>query len=116
MHETRTAPAYDRFTAPGSHDKGVAPLPPQADIFAPLDTFQRRHLGPGPEETPQMLQTLGYASLDELAEEVIPPAIRLRRPLDLPAPLGEREALERLRAIMAENKVFKSYLGQGYYD
>jgi glycine dehydrogenase len=116
MHETRTAPAYDRFTAPGSDDKGVAPLPPAPDLFAPLDTFARRHLGPGPGETAEMLATLGYESLDTLAADVIPPAIRLRRALDLPAPKGEREALAALHAIMDQNKVFKSYLGQGYYD
>jgi glycine dehydrogenase len=116
MHETRTAPAYDRFTAPGSDDKGVAPLPPAPDFFAPLDTFQRRHLGPQPEEAAEMLRTLGYDSLDALADDVIPPAIRLQRALDLPAARGEREALDALRAIMDQNKVFKSYLGQGYYD
>jgi glycine dehydrogenase len=115
MHETRTAPAYDRFTAPGSDDKGVAPLPPRADLFAPLDTFLHRHLGPGPEEVAEMLRTLGYESLDALAEAVIPPAIRLRQPLDLPAPLSESQALEALRAMMDQNKVNKSYLGQGYY-
>jgi glycine dehydrogenase len=116
MHETRTAPAFDRFTAPGSDDKGVVPLPPTSDFFAPLDTFARRHLGPGPEEVVRMLETLGYESLDALAEDVIPPAIRLRRPLDLPEARGEREALDALRAMMDQNKVAKSYLGQGYYD
>jgi glycine dehydrogenase len=115
MHETRTAPAYDRFAAPGSDDKGVAPLPPRPDFFAPLDTFLRRHLGPGPEEVAAMLTTLGYDSLDALADDVIPPAIRLRQPLDLPGPRTESEALELLRALMDQNKVNKSYLGQGYY-
>ena len=116
MHETRTAPAFDSFAAPGSDDKGVAPLPPAPDLFAPLDTFARRHLGPGPDEVAQMLATLGYESVETLAADVIPPAIRLRRALELPAPLGEREALTALRAIMDQNKVFKSYLGQGYYE
>jgi len=116
MHETRTAPASDGFTAPGSEEMTVPPLPPAPDFFAPLDTFLRRHLGPQPEEAAQMLRPLGYESLDALADDVIPPAIRLQRALDLPAPLGERAALETLRAIMDQNKVFKSYLGQGYYD
>ena len=66
---------------------------PTVDPFAPLDTFARRHLGPGPDEVGQMLSTLGYESLDTLAADVIPPAIQLRRALELPAPLGEREAL-----------------------
>ena len=62
-----------------------------------------------------MLKLLGYASLDDLVGAVIPPAIRLRRRLDLPAARGEREALESLREIMAHNKVFRSFIGQGYY-
>ena len=63
-----------------------------------------------------MLKLLGYKSLDDLVEAVIPPAIRLRRPLDLPAALGEREAFESLRKIMSNNKVMRSCIGQGYYD
>jgi glycine dehydrogenase len=116
MHETRTAPAFDRFTAPGSDDKGVAPLPAAPDFFAPLDSFRHRHLGPGAGEVAEMLQTLGYASLDALTGDVIPPAIQFKGALELPAAEGERAALEKLRAIMDQNKVFKSYLGQGYYD
>jgi glycine dehydrogenase len=116
MLEAQTAPAYERFSAPGSDDKGVAPLPPQPDPFAPLDTFARRHLGPQREEIATMLGTIGYDSLDALTDDVIPPAIRLRRALDLPPAKGEREALETLRAIMDHNRVFRSYLGQGYYD
>ena len=63
-----------------------------------------------------MLELLGFASLDDLVEAVVPPAIRLRRPLELPAAKGEREALEALRGIMGQNKVFRSFIGQGYYD
>ena len=59
---------------------------------------------------------MGYASLDELVTDVVPPAIQLNCPLDLPAARGEREALESLREIMAHNKVFRSFIGQGYYD
>ena len=84
--------------------------------FSPLDTFARRHIGPQPEDVAVMLKTLGYASAEELVDDVIPAAIRLRRPLDLPAPRGEREALEALRVIMSQNKVFRSFIGQGYYD
>ena len=116
MLEAQAAPAYERFTAPGSSDKGVAPLPKQANTFAALDTFARRHLGPQQEEVAKMLAKIGYDSLDSLTDDVIPPAIRLRRALELPVAKGEREALETLRGIMDHNKVFRSYLGQGYYD
>jgi len=114
MLEAQTASASERFSAPGPSDKGPLPVPP--DPFAPLDTFARRHLGPQRDEIAKMLGTVGYDSLDALADDVIPPAIRLRQPLDLPAAMGEREALETLRAMMDHNKVFRSYLGQGYYD
>ncbi len=63
-----------------------------------------------------MLATLGYKSLEQLVDAVVPPAIRLNRALDLPAARGEREALETLRAIMDQNKVLRSFIGLGYYD
>ncbi len=114
MLEASVAPSSASFSA-SSHPE-TPHLKTPDDPFAPLDTFARRHLGPQPDDVAVMLKTTGYASLDELVEDVIPPAIRLRRPLDLPAAKGERAALESLREIMVKNKVFKSYLGQGYYD
>ncbi len=113
MLEARTVPIPDSFPTSSSSE---IPLKKHDVPFAPLDTFARRHLGPQPEEIATMLDAVGYPSLDALVDDVIPPAIRLRRPLDLPAARGEREALESLRAIMAHNKVFRSFIGQGYYD
>jgi glycine dehydrogenase len=92
------------------------PAPPLEQTFAPLDTFARRHLGPNPAELAEMLKTLGYARADDLVDRVVPPAIRLQGELDLPAPRGEREALRDLHALMAQNKVARSFIGQGYYD
>ena len=63
-----------------------------------------------------MLKALGLASLDELVASTVPAHIRLPRGLDLPAPLGESAALAELREIAAENRVFRSFIGQGYYD
>jgi len=63
-----------------------------------------------------MLELLEYQSLDDLVEAVVPSAIRLRRPLDLPAAKGELEALEELRKVMSNNKVMRSFIGQGYYE
>jgi len=117
MLEARTAPLTATFPTPSLPETPSAlPLKTSADPFAPLDTFARRHIGPQPEDVAAMLELLGYASLDDLADAVVPPAIRLRRPLELPAAKGEREALEALRAIMDHNKVFRSFIGQGYYD
>ncbi|HEV3273204.1 MAG TPA: aminomethyl-transferring glycine dehydrogenase [Candidatus Methylacidiphilales bacterium] len=118
MLEAQTAPIAATFPTPPPPETPSAPplKTSPGHPFAPLDTFARRHIGPQPEEIAAMLKLLGHASLDDLAEAVVPPAIHLRHPLDLPAPKGEREALEALRAIMDQNKVFRSFIGQGYYD
>ncbi|HWP41453.1 MAG TPA: aminomethyl-transferring glycine dehydrogenase [Tepidisphaeraceae bacterium] len=78
--------------------------------------FIWRHIGPRPQDVPQMLALLGVNSLDELIEQAVPPGIRLNRPLNLPPPLSEYKALNELRAIAGKNKVFRSMIGQGYYD
>src|SRR5258708_21984141 len=101
MLEARTAPIAATFSTPSLPEKPFAtPLKTPADPFAPLDTFARRHLGSHPEEVATMLQTLGYASIEDLVDAVVPPPIRLRRPLHLPAAKGGSEALQSLRAIM----------------
>ncbi len=86
------------------------------DLLAPCDTFPRRHLGENPADTAAMLQVLGYPSVDALTDTAVPPHIRLGRPLNLPAALGESAALGELRALAGENKVFRSCIGLGYYD
>jgi glycine dehydrogenase len=63
-----------------------------------------------------MLQGLGVSSLDELIEQTIPAAIRLQHSLNLPQPLSESEVLADLRQLAAQNKVFRSFIGMGYYD
>ena len=63
-----------------------------------------------------MLATLGYKSLDELAAATVPPAIALTKRLALGEPLGEHELLEELKNLAADNQVFRSFIGQGYYD
>ncbi|MFN3409101.1 MAG: aminomethyl-transferring glycine dehydrogenase [Limisphaerales bacterium] len=80
------------------------------------DAFVRRHIGPRPAEIEVMLRTLGFTSLDALADAAVPAAIRLPGPLDLPAPVSEFEALAELRAIAAKNQVFRSFIGLGYHD
>ena len=116
MHEVQTAPILASFPTAYPPLNSSSPLSTPAVPFTSLDTFARRHLGPQPEEVETMLKSLGYASLEKLVDAVVPSAIRLRRPLDLPAAKGEREALETLREIMSHNKVFRSFIGQGYYD
>ena len=86
------------------------------DFLSPTDTFIHRHLGPTDAETREMLATLGLPSLEELSEATVPADIRLRKELDLPLHRGEHAVLEEIRSIAAENRIFRSLIGMGYYD
>ncbi len=78
--------------------------------------FADRHVGPSADDIRQMLAAVGYESLDALVNAAIPAGIRLRRPLNLPAPRTESEALADLKAILSRNKLTRSFFGRGYYD
>ena len=83
-------------------------------ILPHSDTFLSRHIGPSPAEVRAMLAVLGYPSLDALIDATVPASIRLRRPLDLPAPMSEQDALAALEAMVAPNEVWRSFIGMGY--
>ena len=83
---------------------------------AVADRFQDRHNGPDAAQTAQMLRVIGVESVEELISQTVPPAIRLERPLNLPAPLTEREFLREFRALMSQNVVARSFIGLGYHD
>jgi glycine dehydrogenase len=85
-------------------------------VFAHTDTFVRRHIGPDEGEIREMLETLGYPSLDALIDDTVPSSIRMERPLDLGPERSEYELLSELREMMRQNKVFRSFLGMGYHD
>jgi glycine dehydrogenase len=94
------------------HAFGQASLAQLEDAQA----FRRRHIGPDADDEAQMLASLGFATRAALIDAVVPPSIRLREPMALGAPRTEGEALSGLRRIAAKNQVFKSYIGQGYYE
>ncbi len=77
--------------------------------------FRSRHIGPNEAEAKQMLKTINLPSLNDLIDKTIPSSIRLNGPLRLPSPQNEYEYLHKLKVIAKQNKVFKSYIGQGYY-
>lgn len=79
------------------------------------DKFIARHNGPRDHEIDEMLKAVGVSSLDELIDQTVPKNIRLGQPLSLPAPLTEYEYLGKIKSIAAKNKIFKSYIGMGYY-
>ncbi|MCX6852002.1 MAG: aminomethyl-transferring glycine dehydrogenase [Verrucomicrobia bacterium] len=78
--------------------------------------FSRRHIGPSAAEAESMLQTLGFKTLDELIDQVVPEGIRVRESLNLAPPLSEEQALRRMRQIMGLNKVMRSFIGLGFHD
>ena len=78
--------------------------------------FAARHIGPNDAETKEMLNEIGVDSLEELINKTIPRDIRLPKELNVPMPVSEFEYLSELKEIANRNKIYKSYIGQGYYD
>ncbi len=83
------------------------------DVLYPSH-FAYRHIGPRRGDVHEMVETLGYSSLDAFIDAVVPSEIRLRRPLALPPGRSEREVLQALRGLAGMNRVFRSYIGMGY--
>lgn len=80
------------------------------------DQFQDRHIGINDTELTEMLDTIGVSSLDELIDQTVPEKIRNRKGLKtIPAPLSEFEYLQELKKTAALNKVFRTYIGMGYF-
>ena len=99
--------------------------PRKPSVFAPLDTFARRHIGPDHDSTNQMLASLDppAKSLDEFVNSVLPANIMSSNNLKIDEPLehstgeeglSESQLVARLREIAAGNKVMRSYIGCGY--
>ena len=80
------------------------------------EPFATRHNGPRPSDVQEMLNIMGYESLDALIEAVVPASIRLPQPLDLPSARPEYEVIADLRDLAAGNEIYRSYLGMGYND
>ena len=80
------------------------------------EKFAERHIGTNSHSQAQMLQEIGVKSLELLIEQTIPQNIRLQKPLNLPAAKSEYDYLKDIKKIASKNKVFKSYIGQGYYN
>src|SRR5438477_11946750 len=77
--------------------------------------FVPRHIGTIGQEK-EMLKTIGVNSLEELVDKTIPSAIRTHSNLNLPDAISEAELLDELKEISLHNKIFRNYIGQGYYD
>ena len=80
------------------------------------DKFVGRHNGPRTGDITAMLEKIGASSLDELIAQTVPAGIRLKKPLNLPGGMSEYQYHKHLRGIAAKNKVFRTYIGLGYYN
>ncbi len=80
-----------------------------------LTGFAKRHIGINSQELTEMLQTIGIDSLQELIDETIPAQIHREGEIDLPEKESEYEYLQNLQKVAAKNKLFKTYIGQGYH-
>lgn len=80
------------------------------------EKFESRHIGPDHRQVEEMLKVVKATSVDELISQTIPAGIRLKKPLKLPAAKSEFAFLNDFKKTAAKNRIFKSYIGAGYYD
>ncbi|KAF9015634.1 glycine cleavage system P-protein-domain-containing protein [Cyathus striatus] len=98
--------------------RALASIKSRSSLFAPLDNFPERHIGPDDAEASRMLSVLGYDSMDTFIQDTVPPKIRI--PVEsitdasIP-PLSESQLHVRVKQLGAQNKPFKSYIGMGYH-
>ena len=78
--------------------------------------FISRHNGPQEADTKKMLKKIGAGSLEQLISNTVPPAIRMDGALNIPPAMSEHEYLKHIKDVSLKNKLFKNYIGQGYYD
>jgi len=78
--------------------------------------FYKRHNGPRDHEIEKMVKKTGASSLDNLIDQTIPSSIRLDKPLNLPDGISEYEYFNKIKDIASKNKLFRSYIGLGYYN
>ena len=92
--------------------------PSTSSVFTPLDTFLPRHVGPRSSDVDQMLEVLGYSSMDEFVNATIPKNVRVDELSDADdghglRPWSELELRRRAEEVAAMNKGMKSYIGMG---
>ncbi|MFZ5972106.1 MAG: aminomethyl-transferring glycine dehydrogenase [Bacteroidota bacterium] len=80
------------------------------------EKFESRHIGPDAHQIEEMLKVVKAGSVDELIAQTIPANIRLKKPLNLPRAQSEFEFLNEFKKTISKNKIFKSYIGTGYYN
>ncbi|MFD2033989.1 aminomethyl-transferring glycine dehydrogenase [Belliella marina] len=84
--------------------------------LSPSTKFENRHNGPSQEDVKLMLEKIGADTIEELIDQTIPKSIQLSKALDLPSAKSEAAFLKEFKALASKNKIFKSFIGLGYYD
>ena len=84
-------------------------------VFPASDAFHQRHIGPSEKERDEMLDSLGFSTMEELSTSTVPDQIRHTFPLDLIPAMTESEATAYLKTMADKNKVMKNFIGMGYY-
>ncbi len=80
------------------------------------ENFVNRHNGPRDSELNEMLKVVGVKTLEELIDQAVPKSIRMGKELNLPKPLTEQQYLSKIKGIASKNKIFRSFIGMGYYS
>jgi glycine dehydrogenase len=80
------------------------------------DNFTERHIGPWKNETKKMLEAIGVSTLDELIDQTVPLSIRRKTAMQISKGMNEYEYLNHLKDIGSKNKMFRSFIGMGYYN
>ena len=81
-----------------------------------LNSFSRRHIGIDQKVSAEMLKDIGFSSMDDFIQSIVPKNIYSPESLNLSSELSEEEALRYLEKISRKNKVYKTYIGQGFYN
>jgi glycine dehydrogenase len=80
------------------------------------EKFESRHNAPDATQIAEMLKVVNAKSVDELIDQTVPASIRLKKPLNLPKAQSEFEFLNEFKKLVSKNKIYKSYIGTGYYN
>ncbi len=81
-----------------------------------MQEFVSKHIGPRGEEVAEMLKVIGAKSMDDLIYQTLPDGIKLANPLKLKEPMSEQEYLTHIKKLAGKNQIYKTYIGQGYYN
>ncbi|XP_065339438.1 glycine dehydrogenase (decarboxylating), mitochondrial [Cloeon dipterum] len=85
-------------------------------LFQNNADFPSRHIGPRDSEQTEMLDFIGYRTLEEMTDKAVPETIKLKRELNIEEPTAEHELMIRIKKIAEKNKIWRSYIGMGYHN